>query len=571
MAQLTEEYLRNVTAISNRYPTLAKELLKSEPNRHFHVVVSRTGKPVPVHTADGETIHLNSPYDPEKEAKRIADTTIGTAGSPTSYLLPGFDGGYLSDTLLRPDVELVIVVEYELPYLRFLIESFDLSKQLSDPRLRLIISDSPAAASNALLDEYLPLFHGDIAIIPRRPRERMNEPFFSGLRKRIPDVLKLAAVDISTQKKFGLRWINNIVSNVEPASLAGRENYDSLSDFAGRIIHVTAAGPSLEDSFSSLSRANTDECIVATDTSLPSLIAAGVAPHFVVSVDCQMYSYHHFLQGIPDGTRLVLDLTSPPSLYRSGSAVIPVAGGHPFAGYVSRFFFPFIRVDTSGGNVTHAAVSFADRLAGKKIVLHGADFSYPEGKLYARETYLYPYFRSGEIRTSSLDTNFARMLLERSDLSLEHSEGGTVIYKTALLESYKQRLKVSTAGIVTPITAATETPFPQNGRTACNGRIRTHGEEPIDSRKTWLSFYRELLHDLDSLEIPACALHSILDGLDPKGKMLLFSLMPLSAFYQKKEKRLRGDEILETARKEARRIIDRSLSRQIYDRAVTDE
>ncbi len=571
MASLNDLFRRNTAAISQRYPTLTNTLMNSTPDPHYRVALAKTEMPIPVYTAGDETIHINSPYDPEKEAERIAGAATNPGGSSTSYLVLGLDAGYLAKSLLKPDVELVIIVECEISYLRFLIESFDFTAQFSDPRLRLICSDSLDFASSTLLAEYLPLLHGDISVVPRSPRERMRDSFFSELRSRIPRVLRDTSIDISTQKKFGLRWMRNIVSNAEIASFAAKENYRVLSDYTGRKIHVTAAGPTLETSLDQLSSTTPGECIVATDTSLPSLIAAGIDPDFVVSVDCQAYSYHHFLSGIPGGTRLVLDLSSPPPLYRSGNAVIPVAGGHPFAGYVSRFFFPFIGIDTSGGNVTHAAVSFADRLAGREIVLHGADFSYPEGKLYANETYLYPHFRSSERRTSSLETMFGRMLLERSDLFHTRSDTGAVLYGTILLDSYRQKLEGLTPRLETPLTSPTVNRHPQAKEPSRIVQSQVKDKKTDLTQKTWASFCGEVLHDLDSLEIGIGAVNAIIDSLDTRKKLLLVSLMPISAHYLNLDERQRGGALLESGRIETRRLIDHSLSRSVDNPAIADE
>jgi hypothetical protein len=571
MAGVKEYFQQNLAVISRRYPPLAKKLLETEPDRCFHLAESKTGKPVPVYSAGSEKTHINSPYDPEKESERIGSAAVDAGGFSTAYLLLGLDAGYLLHFLLSQNIELLLVVECNISYLRFLIDSFNLTTQLSDPRLRLITSNSPEAASSALLEEYLPLLHGNIAIIPRRPRERMNEAFFSDFRNKIPDVLRNAAVDISTQKKFGHRWMRNIVSNAEAAALAGKKNYGLLSGFSGGKIHVTAAGPSLEDSLHDLASPAPGDCIVATDTSLPSLLAAGARPDFVVSVDCQLHSYHHFLQGIPKQTLLVPDLTSPPLLYRTGNTVVPMAGGHPFSRYLSRFFFPFIDVDTSGGNVTHAAVSFADRLAGKVIVLHGADFSYPQGKLYAKESYLYSYFRSGENRTLGLDTLFARMLLERNDLFMDYIDGGSLTYRTTLLESYKQNLEAAAARITTPLITAHREGQPPSIETSSAPRPFWQSQANELHQETWVSFCKKVLRDLDNLEIPNGAVNTILDGLSSEKKHLLVSLMPLSAMYKKDGSRQKGGALLETARHEARRLLRRALSRHENDPSVAHE
>ena len=82
-----------------------------------------------------------------------------------------------------------------------------------------------------------------------------------------------------------------------------------------------------------------------------------------------------------------LDLASPPFLARVRAGKLAfIASGHPFASYIDARWMHFPRIDTSGGNVAHAAVSLARDLGARKITLHGADFSYPGGKPYSRGT-----------------------------------------------------------------------------------------------------------------------------------------------------------------------------------------
>jgi hypothetical protein len=98
------------------------------------------------------------------------------------------------------------------------------------------------------------------------------------------------------------------------------------------------------------------------------------------------------MQGLPSGMPLFVDLASPPTVTRMAARRYYFSSGHPLDRYVAARFRAFPILDTSGGNVTHAAVSLAEYMGAGKIQLYGADFSYPFGKSYARGTYIYPYF-----------------------------------------------------------------------------------------------------------------------------------------------------------------------------------
>ena len=158
----------------------------------------------------------------------------------------------------------------------------------------------------------------------------------------------------------------------------------------------------------------------------------------VVSIDCQHISYNHFLQGYPEEVPLVLDLASPPVLTKLAPKLAFFTSGHPFSQYVNKHWRRFPVIDTSGGNVSHAAVSLADRLGAAKILLFGADFCYPEGKSYARGSYIYPYFRCRESRLSGLESLFMAFLFRGPAGSMER-DGGRYVTRSML--RYRERLE----------------------------------------------------------------------------------------------------------------------------------
>jgi len=166
---------------------------------------------------------------------------------------------------------------------------------------------------------------------------------------------------------------------------------------------------------------------------------AGISPDAVVSIDCQIHGYHHFMQGIPERAALYLDLASPPLFARGRKRVFFVAGNHPFATWLGARWRRLATVDTSGGNVTHAAVSLALNLGATDITLYGADFSYPAGKAYARGTYLFDYFGVRADRVQAIESGMYSLVFRTGDARGERA-GGHLRYTTALLSSYRERL-----------------------------------------------------------------------------------------------------------------------------------
>jgi hypothetical protein len=201
---------------------------------------------------------------------------------------------------------------------------------------------------------------------------------------------------------------------------------------------VTAAGPSLELQLPRLASVREKLYLVATDTSLPTLVRSGIRPDAVLSIDCQNHGYHHFLQGVPTGTSLFLDLASPPVLGRRPAPTIFVASAHPFVRYIVSHWKWLPAIDTSGGNVTHAAVSLAVSLGARRVEVYGADFSYPAGKAYARGTYLYDHFWADQSRISPAEARFFAFV-HGSTPAHREVRARTPVYATTLLLDYRQR------------------------------------------------------------------------------------------------------------------------------------
>jgi len=164
MGYIADFFETNLTALRRYHPKLAESLSMAKRNERFSVVLSKTGKPVPSYSTRGSALLLNSKYDPEKEADRFA-----SAAAPSqSYLVLGLDGGYSLHKLLNRRAELVIVVDFDIGYLRFLLEQFDFAKLLLDPRFKLIIRREVDEIAESLLNTYMPLFHGNLTVVPQR-------------------------------------------------------------------------------------------------------------------------------------------------------------------------------------------------------------------------------------------------------------------------------------------------------------------------------------------------------------------------------------------------------------------
>lgn len=425
-------YARNSRALSSMpgpHPT-AVPYLAEHPG--FKIVQARSGAPVPVLLRGGTGYPLHSTFDPDKEAQRLSE------GSPRGGFIAcyGLGGGYhLRKLLASPSVTGLLVIDFSMELFSSLISGIDLSDILSDPRLSILIDPDDQAIGSCLAERYLPFLSGPFSTLPLRSRVDLDRNAFEAAAASVSRFLSNASGDYTVQSTFGKAWFRNVVSNLE------RAQTPQPPIPRVREALVCAAGPSLEDQAAELSeRSSAGAFLIATDTSLPFLRGRGILPDAVITLDCQHISYYHFMNGYPRGTPLVMDLASPPLLSRIASPVHFFSSGHPFCRYLSSRWRPFPLLDTSGGNVSHAALSLAHALGASVIRLYAADFSYPRGKCYARGTYIYRHFESRALRTRPVESLFAEFLFRNPKLARDGA-GASLCYRTSTLDLYRRRLE----------------------------------------------------------------------------------------------------------------------------------
>ena len=432
---------RNLLALSSRHRELCSRLQGADGSTgHYTFLESRSGELIPAHK-DKEGINrpLHSMIDPGKEAKRLIDAVEDYG----FLILLGLGGGFYAEAALENEnLCTVLVIEYGLGSLKDLLFHRDYGRLFEDPRFLLLVDPGEEELKRFLLDHYQPLLHGGIRVIPLHSRtnpgamDELGKNPFSMAAGAIQAAIDSVSGDYSVQAHFGMRWFSNIIRNLEPAFNCAY----SLPN-----IHraaITAAGPSLSWQINSLREKRKERFIIATDTSLPCLLAEGLIPDAVISMDCQHISYYHFMDGIPEGVLLFLDLASPPLLHtRSGSCIF-YTGGHPLGRYISSFSRPLLELDTSGGNVTYAALSLAEQLGAREIEVYGADFSYPQGLSYARGAYIHTLFAKAQNRLSTLEAQSSAFLFRTPfEKKTRPDNSECWYYETKTLAFYRQRLE----------------------------------------------------------------------------------------------------------------------------------
>ncbi len=517
---------RNLLSLSLRHKELSVRLSNCAKSVNTEFKDSRTGLLVPMIKYNGRDFALHSLFDPIKEGKRYSESVHGGGyivifGMGACYHIKGL--------LERNDINGILIIDKDITVLKAILLSIDLSDILSDARITILIDETIESIKEFLLSSYLPAVMGDFQTIYLRSRVETEKNYFNEIGDSIKDILDALSDDYTVQTWFGKKWFINSLANLEAA-----QNSTTIIPPAKKVL-IAAAGPSLDIQLDDLIKRRKESFLISTDTALPSLMSHSIKPDLVISIDCQQITYHHFMAGYPEDVPLVLDLASPSFLTRLTDKTFFFTSGHPFSKYINRNWRQFPFIDTSGGNVTHAALSLADSLGAAEIYLYGTDFSYPEGKSYARGTYIYPYFGSRAVRTSGIDSNFYNFLHRNENINLVKTDYG-FRYTTRPMLSYRERLEKFSANVrgrIIPVPGQgekLEIIQNPNKHTSNFTSFFSAGK----SRSSWYDFLENYRKKILDLPEPAEPLSLYFSMLDFTVTDIWTTLFPIAAVYRKK-------------------------------------
>jgi hypothetical protein len=186
---------------------------------------------------------------------------------------------------------------------------------------------------------------------------------------------------------LGPRWARNILDNLAGLPSMGLE---PLPSFPGPVL-VCGAGASLEEALP-LARSRRDRIgIVACDTALGTLRAAGLEPDLAVCLEGQAHNLADFTCLGSMRVRLAADLSSHPATFRAvaGRKHLTLARitRSPFLDRVEAVLkdakVPFLGLPPLGSVGVHAAC-IARVLGRGPVLAAGLDFSFLPGKTHAR-------------------------------------------------------------------------------------------------------------------------------------------------------------------------------------------
>jgi hypothetical protein len=207
------------------------------------------------------------------------------------------------------------------------------------------------------------------------------------------------------------RYLVNTLSNLRRL-VAGGDAAALAGCAPGVPAIVVGAGPSLDANLAALRRCARRAVVVAADTAARPLLAAGIVPHLIVSIDPTEVNGRHLAELRGDAA---CSLVAEPSLDPAGLAAF---GGRVFFGRVGRHH-PWPWLESAGvtrgllrawGSVLTTASDVAVGLGCNPIVYAGADLAFTSGRPYARGTSFEEDWRRSEAWGARVEDLWARAI-----------------------------------------------------------------------------------------------------------------------------------------------------------------
>lgn len=365
---------KNLSRISEDNPGL--ERLLEEAGADGDLVPEPTPTGLPTLRYRGRYVH--SRRDPRAEARRFAERIEAA----NCFVLLGFGLGYQCEAMLErfPNASLLVVLKHP-GRLRGALEARDLTGVLKDSRVQFLLGPRPDEMALFLS----PYEHGTIQTVSLLGVAK-DDDYFVSIARAVAAYLERRTINLNTLRRFGRRWVRNLVENLP--EIGGALGVERASDaFAGVPALVLAAGPSLDQVLPYVRTLARRCLVIAVDTALPRLAAVNLEPDIAVIVDPQYWNSRHLDRMFFDRAVLVSESSTHPRVFRSFSSKPLLSSSlFPLGAYVERFLGGFGRLG-AGGSVTTTAWDLARVLGCGPILLGGMDLGFPDRRTHCRGSF----------------------------------------------------------------------------------------------------------------------------------------------------------------------------------------
>ena len=376
----------NIKALSVKQPELAG-FLSTADRPHVKVSPSAEGAPTAAVERGGETVELHSRYNPTREARQTLKKE--NYDGADHFIFLGFGLGYTLDAVMEkyggPDSH-YFIVEADPGILRAAFEARDLTSLLAAHDIYFAWpSSGPELAEQWRRRFNLALAHKS-AYVTHAPSLKLNPGHYKTAVETLQGQIYRALADRATLTQKTQVFLDNFIQNLPKVTAA-----PGINIFAGKFKDapavIVSAGPSLDGNIHELRGKKDRVLIIATDTTLKPLLAAGVEPHFVMTGDPSHANYLHLRGAVTRDALLVMEATAHPQS-PEGFEERTLACLYENSVLHSLAELPGNKGALKAwGSVATMALDFAMFAGCDPVIFIGQDLAYTDGRLYCSGVY----------------------------------------------------------------------------------------------------------------------------------------------------------------------------------------
>jgi len=509
-------FLANMRALWKKWPHLAQQLdlvderdiTPCQPTRSGELSCQLAGP-------NGRPIWLHSRYDPQKEAERWARGALEQAEAqideesgrmPMCYFVDGFGLGYHINALFNKlsGEAFIVVSERNLPLLRTALDYFDYSDMLESGRVIIVTGTEREEIFKKLQPRSTLMMLG---VVFTRSPQRVDGEFHGEVHRLVAEYASFMRSHLISLLANCMITCKNILHNLP--TYVGTSSIGILHNrFKGCPAVIVSAGPSLKRNIHILKQIRDKVVVIAVQTTLKPLLAEGIKPDFVTSLDYHEVS-KRFYEGVEDLNDVHL-VAEPKATwhvidyYRSRGPVSLLS--NDFAQIVLRGTQAHHEGLTAGATVAHLAFYLAEYIGANPIIFIGQDLAFTDNVYYSPGNALHDIWRGELNRFCTMEMKeWERIVRNRGMLRQVKDIHGQTIYTDEQMFTYLQQFEKDFAKCPVHIIDATEGGVrKQNCHTlSLHEAAERFCHQAIDPAKF---AYRQQLPRFDD--------HSLQDGLD---------------------------------------------------------
>jgi hypothetical protein len=282
-------YLKNLQALRQHYPTLAAQLEMTMPGRYQLVYTANNKLPTLFDKAENFTYYR--PDDPLGDVRGQLEA-LGLKNTRMAIFL-GFGLGYelayyIRNLAVKQNTSFILVIEKDLEIFKTALQVADYSTLFANnkisfmvgmPEDKLYYEMRTYLADNSrfmFLKTTKPVYHSSSL--------KLNKTYYLNALKHFREGGKDQVLHFGNDPNDSLIGVKNMLANLD--EIAYNPGINRLyNSFKGKPAVIISTGPSLNKNIHLLKGLEEKALLIAVDTSLKVMMAKGLKPHMVTSLE----------------------------------------------------------------------------------------------------------------------------------------------------------------------------------------------------------------------------------------------------------------------------------------------